>query len=195
MTSPALRLLGQKGARAAALHVTLAGVALSGCARDAPNELTVVDGATITHFPVRGAFAEYVELPGAPNELRLSLASYPVSCERFVPPKEGDSLVTVVVVLPPGQVPVVGSYAWAGVPAQGAQEATTAYALPKATFGTHSRLFEPGGALKLTAVQLDPRGVVSGTLAFEFPGEGDRPATRIDGRFDAKMCRLSLAPR
>jgi hypothetical protein len=58
-----------------------------------------------------------------------------------------------------------------------------------------SRLFEPGGTIRLTAIQIDPHGAVSGTLAFEFPGEGDRPATRIDGGFEAKMCRLGLATR
>jgi hypothetical protein len=143
---------------------------------------------------VKSAYAEYVELPSERNELRITLASYPVSCERWAPPGKDDAVVTVTIVLPADKRPVVATYGWTGVPPQGTPIAAP-YALPKAELGSRSRLFEPGGALRVSAVQLDARGAVSGTLAFEFPGDGERPATRIDGGFDAKMCRLSLSGR
>ncbi|HVU00499.1 MAG TPA: hypothetical protein VHE30_02065 [Polyangiaceae bacterium] len=173
----------------------LAFVALGASAcQDRPlHEITVVDGVKTTRIPVRSAFAEYVELPGSRNELRITLASYPVSCERWVEPGAADSLVAIVVVSPPGKPPQAGTYAWTGLPPAD-QPLAAPYALPKAVLAGGSRLFEPGGALRLSAVQLDPHGTVSGTLAFEFPGDGERVATRIDGSFEAKACSVSLAP-
>jgi hypothetical protein len=163
-----------------------------GCERAPTHEVTIVEGANTTRFTVRSAFTEYVELPGDRNELRLTLASYAVSCERWVPPREGDTALTVVIITPPDTRPSVASYGWTGIPERG-EPLHAAYALPKAELGVRSRLFEPGGTIRLTGVQIDPHGIVTGTLAFEFPGEGERPATRIDGGFTAKMCRLGLA--
>jgi hypothetical protein len=151
----------------------------------------VTDGATTTRLVTRSEFAEYAELPGDHNELRITLASYPASCDRWVAPAEGETLVTVVIVLPPEAAPVPGSYNWSGIPGED-EHLRTSYALPKAHFGPRARLFEPGGAIRLTRVQLDAHGSVAGTLAFEFPGEAERPATRIDGNFDARVCRLSV---
>ena len=167
-------------------------VLASGCSRKAPSQITVIDGDRTTRFPVKSAFAEYVELPAERNELRLTLADHPVSCERWTPPKEGEAAVTIVVVMPPDVRPSVSTYGWTGLPAPG-EPLRAAYALPKALIGSQSRLFEPGGSLRLSAVQLDVHGTVSGTLAFEFPGQGDRPATRVDGSFEAKMCRYAPA--
>lgn len=164
------------------------------CERPPAHEITVVDGASTTQFTVRSAFAEYVELPGEHNELRLTLASYAVSCERWLPPHGDDDALTVVIVTPSGVPPAVASYGWTGIPPR-EEPLHAPYALPKAQFGSRSRLFEPGGEIHLTSVLLDPHGTVSGTLAFEFPGEGERPATRIDGGFQAKMCRLALGAR
>jgi hypothetical protein len=167
-------------------------VALMGCDRSPPHQIAIVDGAQTTRFGVRSAFAEYVELPGDRNELRLTMASYPTSCEHFAPPKDGENALTVVVVMPADTKPTAAAYPWNGQPPTDVP-LHDAYALPKAELGGRSRLFEPGGAMRLSAVQLEPHGVVSGTLAFEYPGDSDRPASRIDGSFDAKMCRLNLA--
>jgi hypothetical protein len=164
------------------------------CEHAAGHEVTVVDGATTTHFAARSAFVEYVELPGDHNELRLTLASYAVSCERWLPPRDDDAALTVVIVMPPAVRPAVASYGWTGVPPK-EEPLHAAYALPKAQFGNRSRLFEPGGEIRLAGVQLDPHGMINGTLAFEFPGEGERPATRIDGAFVAKMCRFAPSGR
>lgn len=167
----------------------------TGCDERPTHDITITDGPTTTRLTTRSEFAEYLELPDDHNELRLTFASYPLSCDRWVAPVEGQTLVTVVIVLPPGTPPAAGSsYNWSGIPS--AEEPLKAsYALPKAHIGTRSRLFEPGGAVKLTRAQLDPHGTISGMLAFEFPGEADRPATRIDGSFDARMCRLSVPSR
>jgi hypothetical protein len=177
---------------AAACGVLLS-ICLAGCSRQTPSELTVTDGDATTRFVVKGAFAEYVELPGDRNELRLALADHPISCERWLPPKDGENTVTVVLVLPSDARPAVATYGWTGLPPP-EEPLKAPYALPKAQLGGRSRLFEPGGSLRLSVVQLDVHGTVSGTLAFEFPGQGERPATRLDGNFEAKMCRYAPAP-
>jgi hypothetical protein len=162
------------------------------CATDPSHQITIVDGPTTTHFSLRSAFAEYVELPGDRNELRLTLASYPISCERWIAPPPGETALTVIVALPPETRPLPGAYPWNGMPAPG-DALKAPYALPKALFGGTSRLFEPGGEVKLSSVDVEPRGTITGHLAFEFPGVGDRPTTRIEGSFDAKTCRSVLA--
>jgi hypothetical protein len=174
--------------------VALCAVVASGCEERRTHEITIIDGATTTRFSTQSEFAEYVELPGDHNELRLTLASYPASCERWVPAAEGQMAVTVVVVAPPDTPLALGPYNWSGLPKPD-EPLRVGYALPKAQFGSRSRLFEPGGAIRLAAAQLDPHGTVSGTLAFEFPGETERPATRIDGTFQARVCRVSLPSR
>jgi hypothetical protein len=178
--------LTKRGALALLLATTV------GCEQRRSHEITIIDGASTTRFSTLSEFAEYVELPGDHNELRLTLAGYAASCEKWVPPAEGETAVTVTIVSLPDTPPAVGTYNWSGVPKPD-EPLHAGYALPKAHFGARSRLFEPGGSVRLTAAQLDTHGLVAGTLAFEFPGETDRPATRIDGRFEARICGLSVA--
>jgi hypothetical protein len=178
-----------RGARPLAL-----GVALAACDTVRAHEVTIVDGATTTRFAAQSAIGEYVELPGLRNELRLTLANYPLACERWTPPKAGEVALSLTIVLPPDVKPAPGSYAWSGLPSKDVPP-HEAYVLPKALFGDHSRVFEPGGGLKLSSVSVDLHGVVSGALAFEYPGEGARPATRIDGGFEVKICRSAPAAR
>jgi hypothetical protein len=167
---------------------------LAGCSQKPKYDVTILEGGAATRFGVTTAFAEYVELPGSRNELHLTLAGYAASCDAWVPPKPGESAVTVTIVLPPNVRPAVASYAWTGIP-NDEEPLKAPYALPKALFGASSRLFEPGGLVRLSTVDLDPHGAVSGTLAFEYPGDADHPATRIDGGFEARLCRIQLAPR
>ena len=172
--------------------LAIALIASSGCAERRSHEITITDGATTTRFSTQSELAEYVEIPGDHTELRLTLAGYTASCERWVPPKDGEIAVTVVIVSPADTPPAAGAYNWGGVPKED-EPLHSSYALPKAHIGSHSRLFEPGGSIRLTRVQTDPHGTVAGTLGFELPGEPDRPATRIHGNFEARICRVSGA--
>jgi hypothetical protein len=165
-----------------------------GCERASAHEIALVEGTATTRFTISSAFAEYLELPGSRNELRITLADYPVSCERWVPPKDAQTAVTLVITFPFDTKPAAATYPWAGAPPP-AEPLHEAYALPKVQRAGLSRLVEPGGTVQLSTVQLEPRGTISGTLAFEFPGDAERPATRISGGFDAKICRVTLAPR
>ncbi|HVW29400.1 MAG TPA: hypothetical protein VHC69_28740 [Polyangiaceae bacterium] len=167
-------------------------LAVLGCDPSNTHELTVVDGADTIHFSTTSAFAEYVELPGEKNELRITLASYPLSCEHWDAPKDGQYALSVTIVTPAEQKPAPASYPWTGLPAQD-EPLHEPYALPKMLLGSHSRVFEPGGAVRLSAVGLDLHASVVGALALEYPGDGNRPATRVDGGFEAKICRSAIA--
>lgn len=172
--------------------VCAASACILGCEASHVHDLSIVDGVDTIHFATTSAFAEYVELPGAHNELRITLASYPLSCEHWEPPKEGQYALSITVVTPATQKPAPASYPWTGLPPH-EQPVQEPYAMPKVLLGGHSRLFEPGGALRLSAVPLDLHAWVVGALAFEYPGDGNRPATRVDGGFEAKICRSAIA--
>jgi hypothetical protein len=121
------------------------------------------------------------------NELRITLASYEASCERFIPPERGQAAITVVVVTPDRVVPAPGSYAWNGeaTPA----EAARPHAAPNVRLGPASHVLPPGGVLELTSVELDLQKHVEGRLAFEFSGDATRAATHARGAFRARVCR------
>lgn len=159
-------------------------------------QLSVAPGADgHMSFAPRSAFAEYLQLPGEHNELRITLAGYNASCERYVPPDPGRASVTVTVAFPAGSEPLAGTYAWAGHEAHGGTPARPqrAYAVPTARIGRHGYVFPPGGSITLTRVELSPHGRVEGVLAFGFPGDAQRPAMSLAGRFSARICRLEAA--
>jgi hypothetical protein len=170
----------------------------AGCHPDSGATVQLVVGrgdAGQRSFVPRTALARYVELPREHNELILTLSSYEASCERFVPPGAGQASVTVTIVTPPGRKPGAGSYDWSGPDPRGGTKSRPehAYAEPTARIGSRSYIFPPGGSVQLKRVALDPHGRVDGLLAFEFPGDAERPAMSIKGRFHAKICRLDKA--
>lgn len=164
-------------------------LAAIGCRSEPPPPIQLAVGSSDSErleFTPRSAFAEYVELPGVKTELRITLASYEASCERFIPPAPGQASVTVVVVTPPGPGPSPGSFGWHG-------QSTPPYASPSARIGATSHLFPPGGSLELERVELDLHGQVHGRLAFEFAGDAEREATSVRGAFRARVCRSNRA--
>lgn len=143
-------------------------------------------------FSPESALAEYVEIPGSGNELRVTLAGYKAACEQFVAPNKRQALVTVTIVNPAGVFPTRGPYGWDGHPAHGgtATAPERPYSLPSARIGPKNFVFQPGGAIQLTDVVLERAGKVAGLLAFDFSGNAEREASSISGRFEAKICRL-----
>lgn len=160
-----------------------------------PIELGVGHGEPRQLVPVV-AFAEYIELPGLRNELRLTLADYEASCERFVPPPEGKAVVNIVVATPPNQPIQPGNYTWAGAELRGNQAGLQQHptAEPTARIGGQSFLFGPGGMVQLQTLRLDTYGEVVGVLGFEAAATESRGPTRIRGPFRAKICRSNRAP-
>lgn len=171
-------------------------VCIAGCRGEPAAQIVVVTGpapADTVSFAPTAAFSEYVELPGERNELRITLSSFDASCERYALPQGDQTLVTVLVLTPPGTAPKVGSYPY-DAPLGADKPVDAAISLPKAQIGKRSHTFEPGGLVRLTQVDLGSHGSISGLLDFHFRGEADRPATRLEGSFRAKICRFNPAP-
>ena len=145
------------------------------------------------NFDVTTSLAEYIEIPGVGNELRLLLASYAASCDAFVPPPDGEVSVSVVITTPPGLQPVSGVYPWLGHAAHGGEvhAPAKAYSFPTTRLGHKSFQFQPGGGVVLNGLNLNKHGSVSGLLNFEFSGDAKHPATSLKGRFSARVCRFS----
>lgn len=165
-----------------------------GCHAPEAAELELVVGAEDSErvrFRPESSFAELLRLPGEHDELRVTLAGYEASCERFVPPGPGRASITVTVAFPAGVEPKPGTYSWTGHEAHGGTPARPErpYALPTARLGPRGYVFPPGGSITLSAVELSPRGRVEGLLAFSFPGDASHPAMSATGRFSARLCR------
>jgi len=166
----------------------LFGTAL-GCDREPRAEIRLEvgrDATERTSFAPVAAFAEYVELPGLRHELTITLASYRASCSEFVPPTTGQTLVTVVVTTPISEPPAAKRYHHGGPSEQ-------ARALPTVRLGARGYELAPGGSVELSRVELSAQGLVEGQLAFEFPGDAERAAQRVSGRFSARICRFRQA--
>lgn len=148
------------------------------------------------NFQARTSLAEYVEIPGQGNELRLTIASYEASCDVFTPPPNPeDASVSVVITTPAGVAPTSGTYPWLGHKAHGGERTSPAkaYSFPTARIGKKSHVFQPGGGVLLKGLTLGKHGSVSGLLNFEFSGDAKNPATSLKGRFSARICRYSSA--
>jgi hypothetical protein len=167
-----------------------------GCRQSSPHSIEIRVGTGPSDqviFVPKSAFFEYLELPLRKNELEITLASYELSCERYVSPAEGESSVRVVVLSPAGVAPTPGEYPCTAPEDVASTKPEQSRAVPKAFVGKRSHLFQPGGFLRLNRVAVDKEGLVEGTLAFEFPGNLAHPATSVKGSFRAKMCRVERA--
>jgi hypothetical protein len=104
-------------------------------------------------------------------------------------------VVVVTLKLPPSQKPRPGSFP--GVPPLAEDAGASvgrAYAVPVVRRGQRAYPLSPGGTLELASVELGTSGSVKGALAFEFPGDGTRPASSAKGKFSARLCRSDEAP-
>jgi len=135
------------------------------------------------------AFAEYIELPELRRELRITLASYPLSCDHYVAPGPTEVLFVLTLRSPAAEPFRVGSYPLEGPtpPDAGPMAKATAFAVARQ--GERGFDFPNGGTVELRSFEPTPSGHVSGMLALEFPGDGSRPAAGAHGKFDARMCR------
>jgi hypothetical protein len=140
------------------------------------------------------SYAEYLVLPGAHRELKITLASYATSCDSFVEPAENDASATITVITPADTELGPGSYVWAGHLAHGGteQQPQRPYALPTIRLGHRGSVLPEGGEIQLESVTTTQDGRVRGLLAFEFAGDADHVATSLKGSFEAKLCRVRL---
>lgn len=183
--------------RRIAVATLCASLGCRGGSRGDALELLLPDGSGRTSGVVpRSTYAEYVEIPDALNELRLTFATHDVSCEKYVAPGPEDVLIVITLRLPPGEKPRPGGYG--STPALkddgGASSPSRAFAQPVVRRGSRAHVLPPGGTLELSSVDFAPTGAVRGSLAFEFAGDGTRPASALRGKFAARICRNDPDP-
>jgi hypothetical protein len=180
-------------ARAARSARWLIGLAAIACrAQNTPGtlDLALPDGSgQHLELAARSAFAEYVELPDLRKELRLTLASYALSCEEYVAPGPEDVALVVTITLPAADPLAPGVFVSSTAAfADAGAKVTRASSFVVARRGARSFVFPPGGSIELREIDVAPTGAVRGLLAYEFPGDGVRPAAGARGKFDARMC-------
>jgi len=186
--------LAQGAAPFAALVAALAG-ALTGCRSEPPlGTLSVLlpePSAKAREIVLRAAFAEYVELPELRRELRLTLASYELSCERYVEPGPDDLVVIVTVVSPPSEPLPTGTIAAVSpeIVDGGEEIPVRRSVVTVARRAEGSFVLPAGGTLELGAYDPSPGGRLQGLLALEFPGDGKSPAAAVRGKFHARTCQ------
>ena len=164
-------------------------LAALGCSKPQAPELRVDVGPNDKKsFAPVSAFAEYVELPGIRNELRITLASYAASCDKFVSPGPSDVLLTATVITPPKEPPRPGRYVSGGASGR-------AHAELSVRMGQRAMPMPAGGALSLSQVELEAQGSVEGELGFDSPGDAEHGAKSVRGRFSARVCRSNSAGR
>lgn len=145
-------------------------------------------------FRPLSSYAEYVVYPGIRSELKITLASYAVSCSSFIEPGASDASATITVISPAQNELGPASYGWAGHAAHGGSEEQPErpYALPTVRLAHESFVLPPGGEIQLESVATTQDGRVRGMLNFEFAGDADHAATSLKGNFEAKLCRVRL---
>lgn len=169
----------------------------AGCKREDGAPITVELGGGRSHrFVPLVALARYVEIPAAPDELRIVLASYRIGCDSFTPPPPGEVFASVVALVPDGATLGPGEFTWPGALPDG--KLTEALVVPTVGLAEGSRTVEARGKLRLDQVELSANGRVTGQLLFaELEGAepgAPTPTTRLSGGFSAHFCALSLDP-
>ncbi len=141
------------------------------------------------------AFAEYVELPTQGDQLRVVLASYPLSCDEYRPMSDHDLMITLTFIMPEGQRPTPGTYPWPGLPPKVSSLADldlkAPVVIPVVKHGSKSTTLLPGGSVDIQRLSLERQGEVAGVMRLEQSGEDGKPATRLFGSFAAKVCRTT----
>ena len=175
----------------------VAGLFIVSCrARSGPEIYLIAGPDAKEHIEFRplSSYAEYLVLPGARRELKITLASYAASCDSFIEPGATDASVAITVISPPATELGPGTYPWAGHVAHGGteQQPERPYALPTIRVGHRGLVLPPGGEIQLDSVVTTQDGRVRGMLAFEFAGDADHVATSLKGSFEAKLCRVRL---
>ncbi len=150
----------------------------------------------VLSFEPRAAFAHYYELPGHEDVLRIVLASYPVSCQRFLPPGPGEVYVSVTVFAPPTTTIEPGAYPWQGLPSDDEEEDAEpqAKALPFVRLAQEGRTLPPGGLLKINAFKKEPLGLLEGQLAFRDGGDQQASTAALMGDFSLRLCHGDFDP-
>lgn len=162
-------------------------IAVSGCRTPEADEIELILGPEqVVRFQPQAAFAEYFELSGVSDQLRITLASYEADCRKLVPPPPHSVSVTITVESPLGRPLGVGEYPFA------AEEppADQPRALPFIRLHEGADRLPAYGRLKITGFEPSLHGLVKGELEFLNPEEGRSAA--LSGKFTVRLCRSVL---
>jgi hypothetical protein len=162
-------------------------VLASGCRSQEAEEIELILGPEqVVRFQPRAAFAEYFELSGVSDQLRITLASYEADCRKLVPPPPHGVSITITVESPLGRPLGVGEYPYTAEEPRLDQPR----ALPFIRLHEGAERLPAYGKLKLTGFEPDLHGLVRGELEFLNPEEGRGAA--LSGKFTVRLCRSVL---
>lgn len=148
-------------------------------------ELSLQPAQTIRFSPKAG-FAEYFELPGVSDQLRITLSSYGADCRKYVPPPPHEVSITLTVESPLGRPLEAGDYVYTE-----SEPATDgARVLPFIRLHDGADRLHTSGKLKLKKIEPGLHGIVQGELEFLTPAEGSTAA--LSGKFNVRICRSVL---
>lgn len=179
-----------------------------GCEKTTEPEITLQVGPEEIHrFGADSGFAHYYELAGQGDILRIVLASYPLGCDEYVPPKAGEVFITVTLRVPPPSTIEPGKYPWMGLEVKAddvelslapdddeERAALQASALPFVRLAEDARTLPPGGGVTLTKFEPETFGLVEGELGFRDAEAGQSANAALMGHFSIRLCHLSLDP-
>lgn len=134
----------------------------------------------------KAGFAEYFELPGVSDQLRITLSSYTADCARFIPPPPHEVSITLTIESPPGRPLDVGEYSYS----EAEPTAEGARVLPFIRLHDGADRLHASGKLKLKQIDPNLHGIVSGEFEFLTPKEGNPSA--LSGTFSVRICRSVL---
>jgi len=201
MARLSLRPITRSVAWLLALHLSI------GCQRDTVPELTLQAGPDqILRFSPRSGFAKYVEIPGQGDMLRIVLASYPLTCQSYAPPAEGEVFVSVTVHARSGEPMSGAKIPWDGSTldlagqdgpsptAESEEPVPRVWALPLVRLAKDARPLPPGGSMTITRFSREPYGVVEGEFQFSDAAEGEAATAALMGSFKVQLCHVDLDP-
>jgi hypothetical protein len=170
------------------------GLSFVGCRRETAPAVEVSLPSGTFRFVPESAFAEYVELKGQPDQLRITLASYRTSCDSYVAPEVGQAMVSIVVKVPTGDTIKPGEYPWRGTD-EDPVDVQSPFSLPFVRLHNDARALASGGGLRLESMERRPHGKVVGSFAYQ---ETDRDSEQaftgmgLRGNFSLRLCRVLL---
>lgn len=175
---------------------------LTACEDELVPELMLQTGQGRVHrFSAESGYAQYVEQSGGPDTLRIVVASYPLRCDEYEPPPEGEVLITVTVTSPAGAIEAPGQFRWTGeIPssesssAEKEEEREEASALPFVRLSEEARPLPAGGQLALLQLEASPHGLVSGEFQFSDSSPGEAARAALFGPFQVPLCAVKLDP-
>lgn len=176
------------------LRVLLLSCALSACKPEGGSPIRIVVGpgqAEQLTLEPGSALAEYIETGPDEATLLLNISADERGCDSAPEPGTSSVGLSVRLLLPGGAKLEPGAYAIQDESPQVSQGADRPRASVTVKLRGRRHELRPGGELELSAVDVSPRGSLSGLLKFESPGDAEHPATRVAGRFLAHFCRVN----